>query len=82
VLRRLDIRAPITGTVVNLRFFTLDGVIEPGAAILDLVPEGDRLVIETHVSPLDIDVVEAGLPAQVCASRRSSSVGRRPCTDG
>ena len=38
--------APIAGTVVDLRFFTEGGVIEPGAPILDIVPEGDRLVIE------------------------------------
>jgi HlyD family secretion protein len=65
VLSRAEIRAPIAGTVVGLRFFTRGAVIGPGAPILDLVPRGDRLVIEARVNPLDIDVVEPGLPAQV-----------------
>ncbi len=65
VLRRRDIRAPIAGTVVNLRFFTNGGVIEPGVPVLDIVPQDDRLIVEARVSPLDIDVVAPGLPAQV-----------------
>lgn len=65
VLNRREIRAPTTGTVINLRFFTTDGVIEPGAPVLDIVPQHDRLIIEAEVSPLDIDVVSAGLDAQV-----------------
>jgi HlyD family type I secretion membrane fusion protein len=40
-------------------------VIGPGAPILDIVPQGDRFIIEARVNPLDIDVVETGLPAQV-----------------
>jgi HlyD family type I secretion membrane fusion protein len=64
-LRRREIRAPIAGTVMDLQFFTDGGVIAPGVPILDLVPESDRLIIEAQVSPLDIDTVELGLPAQV-----------------
>ncbi len=33
--------------------------------MLDIVPEDDTLVIEAQVAPNDIDVVHAGLPAQV-----------------
>jgi HlyD family secretion protein len=65
VLQRREIRAPLRGTVVNLRFFTPGGVIESGVPVLDIVPDDDRLVIEAKVSPLDIDVVAADLPAQV-----------------
>jgi HlyD family type I secretion membrane fusion protein len=64
-LRRCEIRAPIAGTVMDLQFFTDGGVIAPGVPILDLVLESDRLIIEAQVSPLDIDTVEPGLPAQV-----------------
>jgi HlyD family type I secretion membrane fusion protein len=65
VLRRREIRAPIPGTVMGLQFFTDGGVIEPGVPILDVVPRGEKLVIEAQVSPLDIDTVKPGLPAQV-----------------
>jgi HlyD family secretion protein len=65
VLRRTDIRAPVAGVVMDLRFFTSGGVIEPGVPILDIMPQDDGLVAEVQVSPLDIDVVEPGLGAQV-----------------
>jgi HlyD family type I secretion membrane fusion protein len=65
VLARRTIVSPIAGTVVNLRFFTAGGVIGPGAPILDIVPEDDRLVIEAQIRPLDIDVVRPGLAAEV-----------------
>ena len=65
VLDRVNIRAPYAGTVVALRFHTAKGVIPPGAAILDIVPEDDELIIESHINTTDIDVVQPGLPAEV-----------------
>lgn len=65
VLARTEIRAPITGIVVNLRFKTTEGVIRPGEAILDIVPTEDDLVIEARISPNDIDAVKPGQIAQV-----------------
>src|SRR6185295_15494498 len=65
VLRRTVIRGQMDGTVVDLQVHTVGGVITPGQALLDIVPKGDRLVVEAYVDPNDIDVVDAGLPAQV-----------------
>jgi HlyD family type I secretion membrane fusion protein len=65
VLRRREIRAPIAGRVLNLKYFTPGGVIAPGTPILDIVPAEGRLLIEAQLSPLDIDVVRPGLPAEI-----------------
>lgn len=65
VLTRTEIRAPIAGTVVGLKIATTGGVIAAGEAIMDIVPTDDRLIVEAKVSPQDIDVVHAGMPAQV-----------------
>ncbi len=65
VLRRREIRAPLAGRVLNLKYFTVGGVIAPGTPILDIVPADDRLLIEAQVSPLDIDTVRPGLPAEI-----------------
>ena len=62
ILVRSDIKAPRNGTVTNMQFTTVGGVIPPGAQVLEIVPADDRLVIEARVSPNDIDVVSAGLP--------------------
>lgn len=65
VLERTAIKAPQDGIVTDLRVHTLGGVINPGEALLDLVPTDDQLVVEARVRPEDIDRVHEGLPAQV-----------------
>jgi membrane fusion protein, protease secretion system len=62
---RLMLRAPVAGTVVDLAFHTIGGIIKPGDRILDIVPAGDELIVEAQVSPQYIDRVHAGLQAQV-----------------
>jgi HlyD family secretion protein len=65
VLARVDIKAPENGTVTELRVHTPGGVVTAGEALLDLVPQSDRLVVEAQVRPEDIDRVREGLPAYV-----------------
>ena len=65
VVRRIDVTAPIDGTVTGLKIHTLGGVVKPGETMMSLVPTGDTLVVEARVNPQDIDSVHAGLVAQV-----------------
>ena len=65
IVTRRDITASDAGTIVNLRQFTLGGVVKPGDPVMDLVPDGDRLVAEVNVQPNDIDTVYPGLMAEV-----------------
>lgn len=62
---RLVVRAPVSGTVVDMAVHTLGGVIPPGQRILDIVPEDDQLVVEAQIKPTDIDGIHAGLPAEI-----------------
>lgn len=64
-LARTIIRAPVTGTVVGLRVFSVGGVIQPGQPILDIVPDAAPLVVRANFSPGDIDGVFAGREAEV-----------------
>lgn len=65
VLARTRIVAPAAGTVVGLGVFTRGAVVAPAQRLMDIVPAGDRLVVEARVAPTDIDSVAVGLPAQV-----------------
>ena len=65
VLRRTVITAPLDGTVVGLKIHTEKGVVRPGDPLLDIVPLQDRLLVDAHVNPKDIDVVHPDLVAQV-----------------
>jgi HlyD family type I secretion membrane fusion protein len=64
-LEHTDIRAPVDGTVVDLRAHTVGGVIGPGSTVLEIVPTQDRLIIEARINPKDIDVVQTGQDAGV-----------------
>ena len=79
-LGRRDLVAPQDGTVLNLRYHTLGGVVPPGGEVLDLVPEQDELIVEAKIRPSDIDVVRVGLPAQVALTAYKSRV--TPKVDG
>ena len=63
--RRLDVVAPVTGRVQNLRVFTIGAVIRAGEAMLEIAPDQDRLVVQAHISTLDIEGVHAGNAAEV-----------------
>ncbi len=73
VLQRGVIRSPISGIVNGLEVFTVGGVIEPGAKLMDIIPFDDELIVEARISIQDIDVVRKGLEATV----RLSAFGAR-----
>jgi HlyD family type I secretion membrane fusion protein len=64
-LERSRLRSPASGTVVGLNVFTIGGVIEPGHAVMDIVPDGRSLIIQAQVDPSDADEVVEGELAQV-----------------
>jgi HlyD family type I secretion membrane fusion protein len=65
LVRRLDVRAPVAGTVVGLTAHTEGGVIAPGSVVMQIVPLHDDLVVEAHVTPNDISHVYPGQNAGV-----------------
>lgn len=65
LLQRVEVRAPASGTIQQLRVFTVGGVIRAGEPILDIVPNSDELVVRAKLSPLDVHTVRPGLMAEV-----------------
>ncbi|MBO6783234.1 MAG: HlyD family type I secretion periplasmic adaptor subunit [Alphaproteobacteria bacterium] len=65
VQQRTDVISPSDGVVVDMQVHTPGAVIQPGQRVLDVVPGDAKLVIEARVLPTDVDVVRAGLGAQV-----------------
>jgi HlyD family type I secretion membrane fusion protein len=63
--KRIDIIAPVSGKVQNMKIFTLGGVIRPGDAILDIVPADDTLVVQAKLSTYDIDRIAMGMNVEV-----------------
>jgi HlyD family secretion protein len=59
-LRRIDIRAPQDGMVLQSTVHTVGGVISAGDAIMMIVPQRDNLSVEAKVNPQDIDKLQIG----------------------
>lgn len=59
------LRAPADGVVVGLAVHTVGGVIAPGERVMDIVPEGQDLVIEAQVRPQDADDLAPGQRTEV-----------------
>ena len=64
-LQRVEIKAPVTGTVQQLKIFTIGGVIKPGDPILDIVPLSDTLVVRAKVLPIDVDRILTGETVEI-----------------
>lgn len=64
-LTRTVIRSPQAGVVVGLKIHTLGAVLQPGDAVMDIVPRNEVLVVEARVAPEDIDRVHPGREAHI-----------------
>ncbi|NBD30998.1 MAG: HlyD family type I secretion periplasmic adaptor subunit [Alphaproteobacteria bacterium] len=65
ILRRSEVVAPVSGTVVTLHYHTSGGVIESGNPIAEILPTGEPLIIEVSIPRTEIDVVRQGQEATV-----------------
>ena len=64
-LRAASITAPVDGIVKNVRFTTIGGVVRAGEEVLQIVPVGEKLIVESRVPPRDIAFVKTGQSARV-----------------
>lgn len=64
-MERTVIRAPEPGTVLGLSVHTIGAVIQPGGRMMDIVPEGEKLIVEAQMSPQDIDRLRIGQSAEL-----------------
>ncbi|WP_120994227.1 HlyD family type I secretion periplasmic adaptor subunit [Stutzerimonas urumqiensis] len=72
-ISRVVIRAPDDGMILGMTVHTVGGVVSPGTPLLDIVPSISDLVVEAQVSPIDIDRVRVGKPADIRFSAFNSS---------
>lgn len=59
-LRRVDIRAPQSGMVLQSTVHTVGGVVTAGDTLMLIVPQADDLQVEAKVNPVDIDKLQIG----------------------
>ncbi|WP_284179624.1 HlyD family type I secretion periplasmic adaptor subunit [Rhabdaerophilum sp. SD176] len=73
-VRRTDLRAPVHGIVNKISVTTIGAVVQPGQAVMDIVPLEDNLLIEANVRPADIAFIRPGQDAVVKISAYDPTV--------
>lgn len=64
-LQRVEIRAPVAGTVHRLSVHTTGAVISPAEGLMEIVPREAKLVVQAQVRPGDVDQLQVGQGATV-----------------
>ncbi|MCG7522191.1 HlyD family type I secretion periplasmic adaptor subunit [Ruegeria sp. Ofav3-42] len=59
-LSRLDIRAPVSGTVYDSQVFALQSVIQPAEPMMYLVPQDTPLLVAARVDAIHVDQLHVG----------------------
>ncbi len=74
VLRRTVLTSPVRGLVKAIRANTIGGVIAPGAAMIEIVPLGERVLIEARIKPADIGFIQVGQKVEIKLSAYEATV--------
>ena len=64
-LNRTLVRSPVNGTVNRILVNTVGGVIQPGMNLVEIVPTGGSLLIESKIKPSDIAFLRPNQKAMV-----------------
>ena len=62
---RMELRSPVEGVVNDVQVTTIGGFVQPGQKVMEVVPLGDKLLVETRVKPSDIAFIKVGDKALV-----------------
>ncbi len=63
--QRSEIRSPVDGIVNDVQVTTVGGFVQAGQKILQVVPVGDKLLVEARVTPRDIAFIKVNDRANV-----------------
>jgi adhesin transport system membrane fusion protein len=65
MVRQTNLVSPVAGTIKQLLFNTLGGIVLPGRDVIELIPADDTLLVEVRIRPQDIGFLAPGQEANV-----------------
>ena len=65
IVEQLSIRAPVDGTILSLATKTVGGVVSAAQPVVEVVPEGTKLVVDATVQNKDIGFIQVGQPVVI-----------------
>lgn len=73
-LDRMVLMSPVDGVIKEIHVSTLGEVLKPGEKLIEIIPLGGELLIETRINPRDIAYIRPGLAANVKLTAYDSSI--------
>jgi adhesin transport system membrane fusion protein len=64
-LERTKLVSPVNGIVKSIKANTVGGVVAPGATVMEIVPLGEKVLVEARVRPSDIGFVKVGQEVKI-----------------
>jgi adhesin transport system membrane fusion protein len=73
-VQRAELRSPVDGVVNDVQVTTVGGFVQAGQKIMQVVPLGDKLLVEARVKPSDIAFIKVNDRANVKVTAYDFSV--------
>ena len=64
-VERTSIRSPVDGVINQMNFVTADAYVRTGEILLEMVPTGSKLIVETKIDPKDIGEIVEGQDVKI-----------------
>ena len=64
-VERTSVRSPVDGVINQLNYVTADAYVSTGDALVEIVPTGTALIIETQIDPKDIGDIVLGQDVKI-----------------
>jgi adhesin transport system membrane fusion protein len=64
-VERTSVRAPLDGVINQLNYVTADAYVSTGEILLEMVPTGSDLIVETQIDPKDIGEIVLGQDVKI-----------------
>jgi adhesin transport system membrane fusion protein len=71
---RMELRSPVDGVVNDVQITTIGGFVQAGQKVMEVVPIGEKLLVETRIRPSDIAFIKVGDRALVKVSAYDFSI--------
>ena len=64
-VERTSVRSPVDGVINRINYTTADAYVNTGELLLEIVPTGSELIVETEINPKDIAEIVIGQEVKV-----------------
>ena len=64
-VERTSVRSPVDGVINRLNYVTADAYVSTGDVLLEIVPTGSDLIVETRINPKDIAEIVIGQDVKI-----------------